>query len=303
MTETESKRWQFLFTRRWWLPGWGEISLSALWIALISGIILIPAYHIDSEPFKAISRFTTADSVGYFLHALHSYAGDLFLIALFMHTLEYLLKKTYRAYRPVSWLLLVLLLIGSVLTVFSGFLSLGSQESLSAMHIFKGILAELGSIGTTLNHFLTSQRADTRGLLTIFSHHVATFTVLTIILTYVHLRRLKSEWHASVFTFTLLVVTALFLKPAIGLPPDSPVEVVKGPWYFLGLQEALSWLPVWLAGIVLPALFIGLLGLLPLCWKYDRSIFVALTLLFLFYLAETFISALLRGPGWQMLSR
>ena len=303
MMETGPTKCQFLFTRRWWLPGWGEISLSALLIALVSGVILIPAYHIDMQPFKSISRFATGDPAGYFLHALHSYAGDLFLLALFMHTVEYLLKKSYRAYRPATWILLVILLALSVLTVFSGFLSMANKESASALHIFAGILDTLGPAGQTLHNLFIGQNDSPRGVMIMFNHHAATFTILTIILTYVHIRRLKSEWHAFVFTLTLLALLAFFLKPSLGLPPDSVVAVVKGPWYFLGLQEALSWLPVWLAGILLPLSFLVLLSLLPVWWKYDRSILFALNVLFLFYLAESLIFAFFRGAGWQMLAR
>ena len=302
MTEAEFPG-QFLFARRWWLPGWGEISLSALWIALVSGILLIPAYHVTAEPFKSVSLLAAGNSFGAFLHAVHSYSGDLFLIALFMHAVEYLLKKSYRAYRPKSWFLLVILIILSVLTVFSGFLSLGNKESVSALSIFSGILQTLGLPGQTLNVLFIGAGKNLRGVATIYSHHAATFTILTIIITYAHLRRLKSEWHAFVYTLTLLSLLALIVKPSLGLPPDSVVQVVKGPWYFMGLQEALSWMPVWLAGIVLPLSFIVLLSVLPMLLKYDRSILFALTLLFLFYLTESIISAFFRGPGWEMLSR
>jgi hypothetical protein len=47
------------------------------------------------------------------------------------------------------------------------------------------------------------------------------------------------------------------------IPPEAPVGIVKGPWFFLGIQTLLKLLPVLLAGLIIPGLFVGCLLILP----------------------------------------
>lgn len=283
------------------MPGWGQIALSSLLLALISGILLIPAFNSHGEPFRSVSQLTSAHPFGYFLHSIHAYAGDLFLIATIVHTIEYLYKRAYKSYRFKSWFWLVLLLIVSILVVFSGFLSIGSKESWSAAHIFENILASVPAFGSALAVFFAQFNRTANPLSVIYLHHAATFSILTVVLTYMHIRRLKAERYAFVYTFLLLTVVSLLFPSALGIPPDGVTNVVKGPWYFVGLQETLSWLPVWLAGLLLPLIAMVLIAVLPKMKRNDSIGLYALALLTIFYLIESFIGQFLRGEGWRLI--
>jgi ubiquinol-cytochrome c reductase cytochrome b subunit len=280
------------------MPGWGEITLSALLVALLSGAMLIPLIPAGSEAFSSLSQLAGLSS-GHLLHSVHSYSGDLFLFGMAMHVWEYLYKKVHRAYRLPDWMWLVLLGVVSVLVVFSGFLSIGSKESGSAIAIFRGIAGQLSVPGETINRFLFGGTHGTA----IYVHHASTFTMLTVVLTYVHIRRIKPERYTFFYSLAILLVLSMAVPAFIGHTPDSVIEVVKGPWYFIGLQEMLSWLPVWLAGIVIPLGFTVLFLLLPLSAKADKQVLVLLTLLLLFYLIEMSIGLYLRGAEWQFLWR
>jgi len=299
MTNTTEK----LFAKRIWLPGWGEIALSALQLALVSGVLLIPLFRPGAEAFDSVGLLNGSGILGRWLYSFHSYCGDIFLLAGGVHTIEYLLKKSYREYLPKSWGMLVILALFSVLVVFSGFLSLGSKESLAAAHILSAILEMPAKAGKALTLFLLGNATADSASAVMYFHHIATFTLLTVILTYMHIKRLKAESYAFYYTLLLLLVLSLVLPASLGQPAASPAKVVKGPWYFIGLQEQLAWLPVWLAGWLMPAAVLLLLALLPVLRKHERLLLYALTVFAVFYLAEGLIGWFFRGAGWQLLLR
>ena len=288
-----------LFRSRYWLPKFGEIALSSLHIALISGLLLIPGYRSAAEPFKSVSAIINSGLFGHFLHSCHAYAGDLFLLAMLMHTLEYLLKRSFIAYHWKAWLWLVILLAIGVTVVFSGFLTLGSLESLDATHILQNILGALHQSGQVIARFLLLSTQN-NSVLTILLHHAVTFSILTIILTYVHLKRFKADGYAFYYTLILIALLAVIVPAGVGAAPQAELPVVKGPWYFRGLQEMLAWLPVWLAGVLLPLAFLILMALLPVFPQKQKPLLWSLGIFILFYLIESLVATFLRGAGWQL---
>lgn len=292
-----------LFEKKLLMPGWGEIALASLLLAMVSGFLLIPAYISGPEPFKSITIFISLSSIGHFLHSFHSYCGDLFLIATIIHTIEYLIQKTHRSYLLKSWINLVLLLLISFLVVFSGFLSMGSKESFSAIHILNTLLQILAYPGQLLSDFFLQLNRSETPLAVVYTHHAATFTLLTLYLTYIHIRRLKAESYAFLYSIVIISLIALLFPASIGHPPESVIPVVKGPWYFIGFQELLGWMPPLIGGIIFPLIIMALLAMLPILWKYDKYILMALTLLFIFYLIESIIGFFFRGSGWLLLNR
>ncbi len=289
-----------LFKSRYVLPKWGEIALSSLLIALISGILIIPGFQSAAAPFKSLSMLVSSSRFGHFLHGCHAYAGDLFLLAMLMHVTEYVLKRFYRNYSWQSWLGLMVLLVSGMLAVFSGFLSLGNLESMDAVQILHHILYVSGAAGQALYRFLLLS-SQNHSVLTVLMHHAATFTVLSVMLTYWHLKRFKADTYAFYYTFVLLALLSALVPAGIGTHPQAQLAVVKGPWYFRGLQEMLSWLPVWLAGIGFPLAMIGLLSILPLWPQKESWILKALGGMLLFYIIETIIATFFRGAGWQLI--
>ncbi len=292
-----------IFAKRLWLPGWGEIALGALQLALISGMMLIPLFMPGVKAFESVSLLNGSGFLGRWLHSFHSYCGDIFLFAAAIHTIEYLLKKSYREYMLKPWALLIALALLSLFAVFSGFLSIGSKESLAAQHIFSGILEMPGKIGQVATLYLLGNVPDNTASASIYFHHIATFSGLTVILTYMHIKRLKAESYAFYYTFVLLLFISLLLPAQIGQALSSPAEVLKGPWYFIGLQEQLAWMPVWLAGWLMPVLVLLLMALLPVLRRYENFVLYILAAFAVFYLAEGFIGWFFRGAGWQLLLR
>ena len=126
------------------------------------------------------------------------------------------------------------------------------------------------------------------------------------VLTWPHL--LRAEFLMATLISVLLVITA-FLIPApledmanAGATP----HVAKAPWYFLGLQEMLSYFNATVVGVLFPPLYF--IGLMVIAY-IDRSPYKAARdrkLAWVFFLClmvggllVTFIGSFFRGPGWN----
>lgn len=74
---------------------------------------------------------------------------------------------------------------------------------------------------------------------------------------------------AVLFSFTFLVISALFNAPLINRAnPDITPNPSKAPWYFLNLQELLLHMHPALAGVIVPTVALVLLAAIP---YLDRS--------------------------------
>jgi quinol-cytochrome oxidoreductase complex cytochrome b subunit len=126
------------------------------------------------------------------------------------------------------------------------------------------------------------------------------------VLTWPHL--LRAEFLMSMLVTALLVVTSVFIQAPLeemANPAVTP-HVAKAPWYFLGLQEMLSYFNATVAGFLVIPLYFGGLILIP---YVDRTPYRAARdrkLMWVFFLCvmgggliTVFIGSFFRGPGWN----
>ena len=114
--------------------------------------------------------------------------------------------------------------------------------------------------------------------------------------------------------FLLVVAFVLFLAVFWNAPleelanPIHPPNPAKAPWYFLGLQELVSYSAFW-GGVVVPALLVTALALLPYLDRrregvgrwFARERTVANTIFsicLVVAIALTIVGTLFRGPNW-----
>jgi quinol-cytochrome oxidoreductase complex cytochrome b subunit len=119
----------------------------------------------------------------------------------------------------------------------------------------------------------------------------------------------------EVLLFLLVVVVVLFLAIFWNAPleeyanPIHPPNPAKAPWYFLGLQELVSYSAFW-GGVVIPGLLVTALLLLPYLDRkragvgrwFARERVMANTVFTLCLLAAivfTVIGTFFRGPNWD----
>ena len=126
------------------------------------------------------------------------------------------------------------------------------------------------------------------------------------VLTWPHL--LRAEFLMSMLITALLVVTSVFITAPLEemANPSVTPHVAKAPWYFLGLQELLSYFNPTVAGVLVIPVYIGGLLIIPYVdrtpYKAARDrkmIWVFFLCLMVGGLIITFIGSFFRGPGWN----
>jgi quinol-cytochrome oxidoreductase complex cytochrome b subunit len=123
---------------------------------------------------------------------------------------------------------------------------------------------------------------------------------------------------AELFVFVMTLSVILVLALLFNAPLEEPVNVMhppnpaKAPWYFLGLQEMVSYSAFW-GGIGVPGVFVGLLLLTPYIDRnpkgvgtwFSRDRLLANTIFLTFLVANiifVIIGTFFRGPNWAFVA-
>ncbi len=123
---------------------------------------------------------------------------------------------------------------------------------------------------------------------------------------------------AELFVFVLTVAGVLLVALLFGAPLEEPVNIMhppnpaKAPWYFLGLQELVSYSAFW-GGIGVPGLEVLILLLVPYIDRSPRGVgkwfakerILANSLFMLFAVLNVIfiiIGTFFRGPNWSFVS-
>jgi len=123
---------------------------------------------------------------------------------------------------------------------------------------------------------------------------------------------------AELFVFVLTVALILCVSLMFNAPLEEPVNVMhppnpaKAPWYFLGLQEMVSYSAFW-GGVGIPTVFVLLLLAVPYLDRNPKgvgrwfarerllanTIFITLVLINVIFII---IGTFFRGPNWSFVS-
>jgi hypothetical protein len=235
-----------------------------------------------------------ANPAGIFFRNLHYWTSQACLILTVLHTWDHLKSSTEQRVRPGVWLRLSLTLPLLVFIMLSGFMLRGDADARQALRIVTEAISRIPLVGTGLATFAfgVGGRLDV-----VYLQHAATATILVWLFIIEHARRVWPKVNAFLSVLLTMGVTSLFLSPGLhdGLDP-----IIKGPWYFLGLQEILHWTPwplaVVLGGVLLVAGFYGIrhLGTSGVA-RMKGLLLVGLAL----YLGLCGVGALLRGQSWS----
>ncbi len=246
-----------------------RLGLASLMLCIISGIVLTFYYRPMGNVFQNVEEITTLVPYGWFFRQLHYASGQVFVILMLIHTGDHFLRRRYRMYSGGQWTLLIVSLGLCFFTLFTGFILKGDKEGLFAGQIFMNILKTIPlARGPISRLFIVSGKGF---FFLPYLYHCFFLPILIIYLLRAHIREWLPDRKFLALTTIGLFLYAFVVNPFMDIPPDAQVDMVKGPWFFLGLQTLLKTLPAVLAGLIIPGLFLLCLLLLPVTGKGGRS--------------------------------
>lgn len=258
---------------RW--PSLGDLGVSWLLWLVLSGIVLALHYQPGQGAYESVARIDQVIPFGWFLRRFHHLSAQLLLLATAGHVVSVLWRSREQRFRPWAWAKVVTLLPLVLLGCFTGFVLRGSTEGIYAATVAAGLAASIPVVGDTLARSLYRPEPVECCLLLPYLHHLATVTAGLLYLTSQHAGRLRRRPASLVWAALVAAAGALILRAPTGLPPDTSPQEVFGPWFFVGIQTLLRWLPPLSAGVLLPVGFLALLWAVPGTEGRARAVLLA----------------------------
>ncbi len=239
-----------------------RLSLSALLISLLSGLVLVFQYQPFGEVFADLETMTSRAPFGFFFRRLHYFSGQVFAVLALAHTADHFWSRSYRFFGLTGWLKLWLAACLALLLLFTGFVLKGDRDGWLAGTIFKHILEQVPLLGERLGAVFVGRGKSF--FYYPYLWHCWLLPLVSIWLLKDHIRTWLPRESFFGPVLALLCVMALSLELPEALPPETVLQEAHGPWFFLGLQELLKYWPAWLAGLCLPLALSAAFLLLPL---------------------------------------
>lgn len=255
----------------------GNLAFAAFLIAIFSGIPLAIGYSVN-HPADSIQVLLLTDARSVFFRSLHYWSGQLFLLFTFIHVIEHLSTNSERNLKKGLWIRLVLALLFSVFVMLSGFILKADVEGKMALQIFSGLLGIVPLVGDYLRITILGP-ADNLNL--IYIHHLITTTVVIGFVIIEHMRRAWPELLAYIYLLGFSMSLAVLIPQGLQLITTAKI---RGPWYFIGLQEILHWIPnpLIVVGMLTGCLvfFLFLVWLSPVKSQQAKKLLLAILLLY-----------------------
>lgn len=272
----------------------GWIAVSGLLICVISGILLAVPYDI-SHPHNAVSELLLFNPAGTLVRNFHYWSAQLFFIFTILHIYDHLRKSTEINIKSRrTWLILGVVIATLGYEMISGFILKGDAGGIQARRIFGTLLKSIPIAGKMLSSVLTGTEENWQ---VVYIQHVAAGTIFLFIGVYEHVRTLWPKQKTAVLVFTLLLLLSLLFRAPLGQVESSQV---KGPWFFVGIQELLYLMSKPVYVILLFGVLILLFYFLPVMSEKKRVIVKWILLAATTsYLLITIFAILFRGENWQ----
>lgn len=286
----EHRRPQRVISTRW--GTFGDYATGAFVVAAVSGVALAIPYD-PADAYGSIASMLLANPGAAYFRNLHYWSGQACLVLTVLHVWDHLRAKTESRVGPSVWLRLALTLPLLAFLMVSGFMLRGDAEGGQAARIVAEATGQTPLIGSLLATlvFGAGERLDV-----LYVQHAATATMAVWLFVIEHARRVWPRVWATLVVLLLTGGVSTYVSPGLhdGLDP-----IVKGPWYFLGLQEILHWTS-WPVIVVLGGIAIVVAIYLVRVVQPRQAARLKATLLGLLivYGALCGVGALLRGENW-----
>jgi len=271
----------------------GQLSLASLLLCVVSGVAVVIPYDIEN-PFLSISTMMVLNPAASFLRNIHFWSAQFFLVSVLIHIWDHFNKPEKIILKNGVWFRLTIGVVIIFMVMITGFLLKGDADSKQAWRILNSLIDGIPVAGKILSYsFLGSEDS----LQLVYVHHIATFTLFIVLITFEHSRKI---W-AKAKGFVLVVIITMLISYYFTAPLHDGINTtVKGPWYFVGFQEILHWLSLPELSLLIITAFLVLIFIIP----YSSNIISFLskrTLLFfaIVYLMLTMSGMFFRGENWK----
>ncbi len=177
----------------------------------------------------------------------------------------------------------------------SGFILKGDADSLQAKSILTTLLGKIPFIGKELSFSLLGTEKDFQ---IPYLQHIATATIFLWVVAVEHTKIFWPKLRLALLLFPIFILIGFFFPPSLN---TNTTGIIKGPWYFLGLQELLHYLSYPAISIIIVLFYLLLIYLIhSLNQKY--SLLVKRIILYSagVYLMLTIIGLFFRGENWKL---
>jgi quinol-cytochrome oxidoreductase complex cytochrome b subunit len=272
----------------------GWIAVSALLLCALSGALLAIPYDF-AKAHRSVFEMLLLNPAGTFVRNFHYWSAQLFFIFVLFHIYDHLSKSTETNIKSSrTWLILSLVVAVLGYEMITGFILKGDAAGMQARRIVASMLESIPFAGKMLSTAFTGSEENWQ---VVYVQHIATGTIFLFIGVYEHLRTIWPRLKTVVVVVLILIVVSLLFRAPLGLAESSQL---KGPWFFVGIQELLHQTShpgyVVLLFALLLLLFFYLPGRLK---RYSTTLKRLLLAGAILYLLTTFMVLLFRGENWQ----
>lgn len=263
-----------------------RFGLASMIISISSGLVLAFQYQPYGNVFKRMEEITTLIPYGGVLRQIHYFSAELFVISMTLHAIEHFIKKRYRVYDASEWVRLIVSLSLCYYLLFTGFILKGDKEGIYAGYIMLNIVDRFPLAGHVLSGFFMRRGHDF--FLLPYIYHCMILPVIIVFLLKRHIREWLPDGNILLFTIVLTLLLSIMIVPGVPVPPDAEVLDIHGPWFFLGIQFLLRYLPPMVSAVFIPGGFLVIILLLPILKNQkERFIYHLVWSIFIIYLCLT----------------
>lgn len=272
---------------------YGNIALASFVVCVVSGIFLAISYDVE-KAYDSIALMLITNLPAVVFRNMHYWSAQGFLVFSILHTFEHIKLKSSRDLDAGIWIRLVLSLLFIFYVMLSGFILKGDADSVQAQRILESLILKIPVIGQFLAGMILGEANE---LQLIYIHHVAT---ATLVIVYILFEHSKTLWTSRSTLLIVLAITTILSFSVHAPLHNNIVPVLKGPWYFIGMQEIMHWTgrPGWIWIVLLSVLLIVYITQYA-GDKTTRRLYRILVLFSVVYLTLTLIGYFFRGENWK----
>ncbi len=272
---------------------YGQMTGAFMLLSILSGFVVAYQYEV-ATPFVSCVGMDAVLPFGAFWRSFHFWSSQVFVILLVIHAIDVRKKVeggNASSAQKVHWMVITLSVPVAIYALFSGYVLRYDATGQAAGAIAEHLFLRIPVFGQVVDKILMNLSGD--GLNRLYPVHILTGLVCWLLGTWYHLKRVRIGLDPFLFSLVATCAFCAFVRAPIDLPAFH-AHLIKGPWFFLGVQELLRYFDPLIAGIIFPAIPIFLLFILPLV-RNRLFIYVTVLLWTFAYTGVTLMNLLRNG--------